>query len=82
MDMYRVTRIQQLRGQLAQGTYRIDTGTVADAVIRRASGLDLAEDYARLTSGPETTRSRPRARRRVPVSEGRRPTRAAAAVGI
>jgi hypothetical protein len=66
MDAQGVDKIQELRARLERGEYHVDPGAIADAVIRRAAGLDLAGDYARqfeITPAPPA-RSRRRARPR------------------
>lgn len=45
MDAHRDIKIRELQARLARGDYRINPAAVADAVMRRASGLDLAGEY-------------------------------------
>ncbi len=46
MDAHREMKIKELRAQLERGEYRVNPGAVAEAVMRRAAGLDLAFEYA------------------------------------
>jgi hypothetical protein len=45
MDANRDMKIRELQVRLARGDYRINPAAVADAVVRRTSGLDLACAY-------------------------------------
>ena len=80
MDEQGSSHIQELRERLARGEYRVDPSAVADAVIRRAAGLDLAGDYARLVDSVPSPPVRMRRRGRSPVGEGRFTARVVAAL--
>jgi hypothetical protein len=80
MDEQGSSHIQELRERLARGEYRVDPSAVADAVIRRAAGLDLAGDYARLVDSVPSQPVRMRRRGRSPVGESRFTPRAVAAL--
>jgi hypothetical protein len=60
MQAHRRKKIRELRDLVSQGNYPVDPVSVADAVMQRLSGPDLALDYARLLSsadpGPEPAR--------------------------
>jgi Anti-sigma-28 factor, FlgM len=47
----RETLVQELRELVRSGEYRVHPGAVADALLRRSSGQDLAREYAELTPG-------------------------------
>ncbi len=57
MDAHRDMKIQELQARLARGEYSINPAAVADAVMRRASGLDLACEYE-LPTAPAPVRTR------------------------
>jgi hypothetical protein len=80
MDEQGSSNIQELRERLARGEYRVEPVAVADAVIRRAAGLDLAGDYARLVDSVPSAPVRRRRRGRSPVSESLFTARAVAAL--
>ncbi len=71
MDVQGAAKIQELRTRLERGEYRVDPGAVADAVMRRAAGLDLARDYARLVASTQAGPVRVRRRGRSLTGEGR-----------
>ncbi len=58
MDADREMKIQDLRARVARGEYRINPAAVADAVVRRASGLDLAGE-SELPTAQAPVRNRP-----------------------
>jgi hypothetical protein len=50
VQAYRHRKIAKLRAMVAQGTYVVDSDRVAEAVMRRLSGPELAEEYEQMTS--------------------------------
>jgi Anti-sigma-28 factor, FlgM len=62
MDAHREMKIKELRAQLERGEYRVNPGAVAEAVMRRAAGLDLTIEHAAEPGdvAPASRRSRTR----------------------
>jgi hypothetical protein len=53
MKAHRHPGVRELHSLIAHGQYAVDVGTVADAIIGRVSGLDLARDYPGLYAEPD-----------------------------
>ena len=50
MNSHRKDDVPQLAALIQHGQYRVEASVVADAIIGRLSGMDMALDYASLVS--------------------------------
>jgi Anti-sigma-28 factor, FlgM len=82
MDAHRELKIKELKAQLDRGDYRVNPGAVAEAVMRRAAGLDLAIEYAAELRDAAPTPKRSQTRLVGLVSARHTRSRTVAAVGV
>ncbi len=52
MDASRQQTLRELREQIQRGEYAVDSAAVADAIVGRIRGLDLAPEAAGVLSSP------------------------------
>ena len=62
MDAYRELKIKELKAQFERDEYLVNPGAVAEAVLRRAAGVDLAIEYAVAPRDPAPAPKRSRTR--------------------
>jgi hypothetical protein len=74
----RRTKVRLLRELVEHGAYRVDPDAVADAIVQRVSGVDMAYEYARVTPKAGRRRGVPVTPVTTPIAADRTGTRLAA----